>query len=200
MLCTACGRRSPGGSLACPSCGEGGAGDEVTVLGPDLPGGMVPLDPRLSTTLVDRYRILSLLGRGGAGAVYRARDQMVGEDCAIKFLQPDVAADPHQVARFKRELLASRKVNHPNVIRLHDLGVSGRELFISMELLSGGSLAARLEKRPLPVQETCAIGAALARALGAVHEQGVVHRDLKPENVLFDGKGKPKLVDFGLAR
>lgn len=148
-----------------------------------------------------RYELLEVLGRGGVGVVYRARDRALDEILAIKLLAGPSSGDAQEIERFKREIITARKITHPNVIRIHELGFSGTEAFISMELLPGGTLADVIEKEsPIPVRRAVDIAIGVCEGLEAAHAQGIVHRDLKPDNVLFDAGGNPKLVDFGLAR
>lgn len=158
-------------------------------------------DPRAPTErIAGRYELEGLLGQGGMGMVYRARDLELGEYVAIKMLAPTLVEDPQNVDRLKTEILTTRKISHPNVIRLHDFGLAGRDPFISMELLEGGTLADRLEDGLLPIGQAVEIAIGIVEGLAAAHALGIVHRDVKPQNVLFDGTGRPKIVDFGLAR
>ena len=184
------------------SCGHS-FGAAPTFAGPDLPPGLssgLATDSLAGRVIAERYVIGGLLGKGGVGAVYRARDKVVNEDIAIKVLQESPSRDPMELDRFRRELVTARKVSHPNVIRIHDMGVLGAEFFISMELLEGGSLAALLRKGVPNISRAVAIAIGICEGLHAAHLQGVVHRDIKPDNVMFDLKGVPKLMDFGLAR
>lgn len=150
--------------------------------------------------IAGRYAVESLLGSGGAGIVYRAKDKIVNEDIAVKVMQENLERDPYEVERFRRELVTARKVSHPNVIRIHDMGPFGNAFFISMELLEGGSLGDLLRKGPVAIPRAIEIAIGVCDGLQAAHLQSVIHRDLKPDNVLFDLNGVPKLVDFGLAR
>lgn len=150
--------------------------------------------------IAGRYKLQSILGRGGVGVVYRAHDLDLGEEIAIKVLQGQATRNTQDLERFKREIITARKITHANVIRIHDFGMSGEEAFISMELLSGGTLADRIEDGPLAWKEGLEIAVGICEGLEAAHQMGIIHRDIKPDNVLFDGAGRPKLVDFGLAR
>jgi tetratricopeptide (TPR) repeat protein len=148
-----------------------------------------------------RYRILALAGVGGMGMVYRAHDEQLGVDVALKVLRPEVAADPGFRERFRKELLLARQVSHRNAVRIHDLGVAGDLLFLTMDYVPGRSLRALLEEDgPLAPRQAVAIARQLAAALAAAHAEGVVHRDLKPANVLVDGGGRAFITDFGVAR
>ena len=148
-----------------------------------------------------RYEIIDLLGSGGMGVVYRARDRELDEVVALKALRPDrTTADPHAVERFRRELRLARRVSHPNVVRTHDIGEASGYRFITMEHVEGRSLADVLEPAGrLPAAVTVAIAKQLSRALASVHALGIIHRDLKPQNVLLTPQGEVKLTDFGVA-
>ena len=186
---------------------------------PKKPGGVEPLNPAGTATMVGgntgsgessithsvdtiagRYKLQSILGRGGVGVVYRARDLDLGEEIAIKVLQGQATKDAAELERFKREIITARKITHANVIRIHDFGMSGEEAYISMELLAGGTLADRIEDGPMELQKGLEITIGICEGLQAAHNIGIIHRDIKPDNVLFDNVGRPKLVDFGLAR
>jgi len=148
-----------------------------------------------------RYEIIDLLGSGGMGVVYRARDRELDEVVALKALRPDgTTADPHAVERFRRELRLARRVSHPNVVRTHDIGEASGYRFITMEHVEGRSLADVLERAGrLPAAVTVGIAKQLSRALASVHALGIIHRDLKPQNVLLTPLGEVKLTDFGVA-
>ncbi|HEX5131053.1 MAG TPA: serine/threonine-protein kinase, partial [Candidatus Krumholzibacteria bacterium] len=145
------------------------------------------------------YEILSPLGAGGMGEVYRARDTRLGRDVAIKVLPEHLSAHPEVRARFEREAKTVSALNHPNICTLFDVGREGDVDFIVMELIDGETLATRLQKGPLPINEVLRIGSEIADALDQAHRAGVVHRDLKPGNVMLTRAGA-KLMDFGLAR
>ena len=148
---------------------------------------------------VGPYELLEELGRGGMGAVYRARHLKTGQECALKTLHQGGDAEDQQ--RFRREADLAWQLEHPGIVRVLDVGSDGPLRYLGLELLSGGSLQTRLARQgPLPIAEVLRIGAALADALQHAHEGGVLHRDLKPANVILDGAGDPKLADFGLAQ
>ncbi|HEU5059736.1 MAG TPA: serine/threonine-protein kinase, partial [Kofleriaceae bacterium] len=148
-----------------------------------------------------RYRLLELIGRGGMGAVYRARDLSLDADIAVKVLDREVAADPKRVEYFRNEVRTARKVTHPNVCRLHDLVEADGLWLITMQHVDGASLADRLrDDGVLPVPEALRILRDVAAGLGAAHAAGVVHRDLKPANILLAAGDQHAIVaDFGIA-
>jgi Tol biopolymer transport system component len=156
----------------------------------------MPLTPG---TRLGPYEILAPLGAGGMGEVYRARDTRLGRDVAIKVLPEQLSQAPEVRARFEREARAVSALNHPHICVLHDVGREGEIDFLVMELLEGETLAARIEKGPLPLEQALKIGSEIAGALDRAHRAGVVHRDLKPGNVMLTKSGA-KLLDFGLAR
>ena len=149
--------------------------------------------------IAGRYELKAILGTGGTGVVYRALDHELNEEVAIKILPPAKAGEG-DVSRLKREVIAARKITHPNVIRLHEFGLNDREGYLSMEILPGGSLWDRSAKGPIPLDEALRIAIGVCDGLAAAHAEGIIHRDVKPQNVLFDKSGRPKIVDFGLAR
>ncbi len=145
------------------------------------------------------YEILSPLGSGGMGEVYRARDARLGRDVAIKVLPEHLSLHPEVRARFEREAKTVSSLNHPNICTLFDVGREGDKDYLVMELVEGESLAQRLAKGALPMGDVLRIGAQIADALDRAHRAGVIHRDLKPANVML-AKNGAKLMDFGLAR
>ena len=148
------------------------------------------------------YRILGLLGRGGMAAVYRAEDERLEREVALKVLPPEFAWDPDRVERFEREVRAAAKLTHPNIVTVHEFGRDGDQPFYTMALMRGGDLKARIRAHPegMPPEEAREIALAVARALAYAHGEGFVHRDVKPENILFGQDGAPQLTDFGIAR
>lgn len=146
------------------------------------------------------YEILSSIGAGGMGEVYRARDARLARDVAIKVLPSDLATDPVARARFEREARAVAALSHPNILAIHDFGVQGNMAYAVLELLVGETLRQRLTRAPIPLRKTVEMAAQIARALSAAHEHGIAHRDLKPENVFICTDGHVKILDFGLAR
>ena len=147
-----------------------------------------------------RYRIVSLLGRGGMGEVYRADDLKLGQPVALKFLPPSLERDPGLVERLLREVRTARQVAHPNVCRVWDVGEHDGAHFLSMEYVDGEALALLLKRiGRLPREKALDVARQICAGLAAAHDQGVVHRDLKPANVMIDGHGQVRIADFGLA-
>ena len=151
-------------------------------------------------TRLGPYEILSPLGAGGMGEVYRARDTRLDRDVAIKVLPQSVAGDPAALARFEREAKAVAALSHPNILAIHDVGTPDGITYAVMELLEGESLRQRLQEGPLPQRKALEIAREIALGLAAAHEKGIVHRDLKPENLFVTSDGRVKILDFGLAR
>ncbi len=145
------------------------------------------------------YEILSPLGAGGMGEVYRARDAKLNRDVAIKVL-PEAVADGERLARFQREAQVLASLNHPHIAAIYGLEKSGHVEALVLELVEGETLAERIGAGPIPVDEALAIARQIADALEAAHEKGIVHRDLKPANVKVTPEGKVKVLDFGLAK
>jgi eukaryotic-like serine/threonine-protein kinase len=146
------------------------------------------------------YEILSLIGVGGMGEVYRARDTTLGREVALKLLPPELSADPERLSRLDREARLLASLNHPRIATLYGLEQSDGKRFLVMELVPGVTLADRLERGPLPRIEALEVCRQIAEGLEAAHEKGVVHRDLKPANVKVTPDGQVKLLDFGLAK
>ncbi len=157
----------------------------------------MPLKPG---SRVGTYEILSALGAGGMGEVYRARDHRLGRDIALKVLPAEVSADDGRLARFEREARTVAGLNHPNIVVLYGIEDDGRTRFLTMELVEGGSLEQSIEPGGLPVPRVIELGGAMADALAAAHAKGVVHRDFKPANVMLTLDGRVKVLDFGLAK
>jgi serine/threonine protein kinase/Tfp pilus assembly protein PilF len=153
------------------------------------------------TVLGNRYEILQVLGRGGMGAVYKARDREVNRVVALKVIRPDLAGNSSIIERFKQELILSREVTHKNVVRIYDLGDADGVKFITMEFVEGNDLrSVILEKKKFSPSEAVEIMLQICRALEAAHTVGVIHRDLKPQNIMRDNQGRIVVMDFGLAR
>src|SRR5208283_4571614 len=148
-----------------------------------------------------RYEILTVLGQGGMGAVYKARDCELDRMIALKVIRPELATDPAILQRFKQELILARNITHKNVVRIFDLGEAEGIRFISMEYVDGEDLRTLLRREgKLPPKEAAAVVEQVCRALDAAHSEGVIHRDLKPQNIMRDKNGRIVVMDFGLAR
>ena len=163
----------------------------------DIPNGdadLLPIGTRLGP-----YEILALLGQGGMGTVYKARDSRLDRFVAIKLLRVDIADRPEIHERFVREARTIAGLNHPHICTLHDVGQQDHADFLVMEYLEGETLAQRLERGPLPLEEVLRYVAEIADALDKAHSKGVIHRDLKPGNIMLTSTGS-KLLDFGLAK
>jgi serine/threonine protein kinase/Tol biopolymer transport system component len=151
-------------------------------------------------TRLGPYEILSPIGAGGMGEVYKARDTKLGRDVAVKVLPEAVAQSPDVLARFEREARAVAALNHPNILGIYDFGREGGVAYAVMELLEGEDLRARLENGALPQRKAVETAIQIAKGLAAAHEKGVIHRDLKPENLFLTLDGRVKILDFGLAK
>src|SRR5262245_32274322 len=150
-------------------------------------------------TRLGSYEVIDSLGSGGMGEVYRARDIRLDRLVAIKVLPEPFVADPDRVSRFQREAKALAALNHPNIVAIHDVGVSGATTYAVMELLDGQTLRDRLGAGLLPPRKAADYAAQIARGLAEAHARGIVHRDLKPQNVVVSPDGRVKVLDFGLA-
>ena len=162
---------------------------------PHRQAGRIPAVTRLGP-----YEVIALLGEGGMGQVYRARDPRLGREVAIKVVTPERAGDAAALERFEREARAVAALSHPNILAIFDVGADNGTTYLVTELLKGESLRARLLRGPLPWRKAAEIGGAIAAGLAAAHERGVVHRDIKPENLFLTADGHVKILDFGLAR
>jgi eukaryotic-like serine/threonine-protein kinase len=157
----------------------------------------MPLTPG---TKLEPYEIVSPLGAGGMGEVYRARDARLGRDVALKILPESFAQDADRLHRFEQEARAVAALNHPNILAVFDIGRHSGSPFLVSELLEGESLRAVLDRGALPQRKTIEYGVQIAHGLAAAHDKGIVHRDLKPENIFVTKDGRIKILDFGLAK
>ena len=223
--CPACAREIPPDKDSCPACGAGlddsfaetrrlaesppparaKSGDGQQARGQSASatpshdslgrGRFVP-----GTMLAGRYRIVSLLGRGGMGEVYQAEDLKLEQPVALKFLPESLSADGAALARLYREVRVARQISHRNVCRVYDIGESEGQHFISMEYVKGEELSSLLRRiGRLPADKAVEVARQLCAGLAAAHEAGVLHRDLKPGNVMLDERGNVRVTDFGLA-
>jgi eukaryotic-like serine/threonine-protein kinase len=151
-------------------------------------------------TRLGPYEILSPLGAGGMGEVYRARDTRLGRDVAIKVLPEGLAGSPEALARFASEARAVAALSHPNILALFDVGETDGVHYAVSELLEGETLRTAMAHGPMPPRRALDVARDIADGLAAAHEKGIVHRDVKPENVFLTKDGRTKVLDFGLAR
>ena len=156
--------------------------------------------PLTAGAKLDGYEIVGLLGAGGMGEVYRARDPALKREVAIKILPSFVSQDSDRLHRFEQEAQAAAALNHPNILAVYRFGVFEGAPYLVSELLEGGTLRQLLQRGPLPVRKTIDYAIQIAHRLAAAHEQGIVHRDLKPENLFVTKDGRIKILDFGLAK
>jgi serine/threonine-protein kinase len=216
VKCSRCSADNPGDSLFCARCGAS--------LTARSPASEIPTEASIAASLAarrpstltsdsseegrfvpgtllgDRYRIISLLGAGGMGEVYRATDLKLGQAVALKFLPEEMARDPKALGRFHNEIRIARQVAHPNVCRVYDLGEAEGHPYLSMEYVDGEDLHSLLRRiGRLPSDKAIEIARKLCAGLAAAHDRGVLHRDLKPSNIMIDGRGQVLITDFGLA-
>ena len=151
-------------------------------------------------TRLGPYEILSAIGAGGMGEVYKARDTKLDRDVAIKILPEAFAADAERVARFQREAKTLAALNHPNIAQIFGLEQAGDVHALAMELVAGDDLSQRIARGAIPLDDALPIARQIAEALEAAHEQGIIHRDLKPANIKVRSDGTVKVLDFGLAK
>ncbi len=217
-FCTSCSRQIPEDSRLCPYCSVAVGRGLATPTGPQAEGPSLARMPTLpakstwdsefvthgqflpGTKLTERYRVVSMIGKGGMGEVYRADDLELGQSVALKFLPREFAADPQRLERFRKEVRIARQIAHPNVCRVYDIAQADGRYFLSMEYVDGEDLSAVLRRMGRPSKEKAIeISRQLCAGLAAAHANDVLHRDLKPANVMIDGRGRVRITDFGLA-
>ena len=206
-VCQHCGK--PLGAKAieglCPECfmkvGLGTASDPAAGEPPPAKANrFIPPTPEQLSPHFPQLEILGLIGQGGMGAVYRARQRQLDRLIALKILPAEVSQDPAFAERFMREARALARLNHPNIVAVHDFGQADGFYYFLMEFIDGATLRQVLAEGKLSPREALAIVPQLCAGLQYAHDQGVVHRDIKPENILLDKTGRVKIADFGLAR
>jgi len=150
--------------------------------------------------IVGHYRVLEKIGAGGMGEVFRARDERLGRDVALKLIRPASSDNPDHLRRFEQEARAAAALNHPNILAIYDVGFEGTTPFIVSELLKGKTLRQRFSEGPIPIREAADYALQIAHGLTAAHDRLIVHRDLKPENLFLTDDGRVKILDFGVAK
>jgi tRNA A-37 threonylcarbamoyl transferase component Bud32 len=207
-LCPHCGGELPADAPEglCPEClfrrsveGHGAGPDPSGDTGPYGRGFVQPAPPALAAHF-PQLEILELVGKGGMGAVYRARQPALDRTVAVKVLPPEVARDPTFAERFCREARSLARFNHPNIVTVYDFGEAGGFCYIVMEFAAGRNLRQMLRAGALSEDQVLRVVAQVCDALQYAHDLGVVHRDIKPENILLDAHGRVKIADFGLAK
>ncbi len=149
---------------------------------------------------VGHYRVLEKIGAGGMGEVFRARDERLGREVALKLIRPACSDNPDHLRRFEQEARAAAALNHPNILAIYDVGFEGTTPYIVTELLHGKTLRQRLAEGPIPLREASDFALQVAQGLTAAHERHIVHRDLKPENLFITEDDRVKILDFGVAK
>jgi len=155
--------------------------------------------PTLAGSTIGHFEVISLIGQGGMGAVYRARDTHLGRTVALKLLGPSLLGDTQSHSRFIREARLAATLDHPNICTVFDVGESQGHHFIAMQLVEGQTLRHVIDGRPMPVESLLSIASQIADAMAAAHHQEIIHRDIKPENIIISPAGQIKVLDFGLA-
>jgi Tol biopolymer transport system component len=200
LKCPKCHSENPDTSRFCSNCAT-----QLTHAGPlsdSLTKTLETLVHALAngTLVAGKYRVIGEIGRGGMGVVYRAHDEALARDVAIKVLPPEFASDSERLRRFEQEAKAAGQLNHPNILVVYDVGTHKGAPYIVTELLEGESLRERLSSGALPVRKATETTVQIAQGLSAAHEKGIIHRDLKPDNVFLTKDGHVKILDFGLAK
>ena len=206
-ICHSCGKpiaaNAPEG--LCPECllkAAMGSGVDIgpeTETGPKRPAFVPPAVEELARNFPD-LEILELIGKGGMGAVYKARQKKLDRIVALKILPPDIGQEPAFAARFTREAQALAKLNHPGIVTLYEFGEANGQFYFLMEFVDGVNLCQLLQGERISAREALAIVPQICDSLQFAHDQGIVHRDIKPENILLDRRGRVKVADFGLAK
>src|SRR5580700_3416521 len=154
----------------------------------------------MTDQVIGHYRVIEKIGSGAMGEVFRARDERLGRDVALKLIRPASSANPDHLRRFELEARAAAALNHPNIVAVYDVGFDQGFPYIVCELLEGKTLRKRLADGPLPVRKTIDYSLQLVQGLIAAHDRRIIHRDLKPENLFVTGDSRVKILDFGVAK
>ena len=186
-------------SLLEHSLETGSAFDQAVIETVDLEGSFLTSPVVLGHTL-GHYRIISKIGEGGMGEVYRATDTRLGRDVAIKILPKAFTRDPERLARFEREARVLASLNHPNIATIHGIEEAEGVRYLVLELLDGVTIRSKLLEGALPIKTLVRLAAQIAEGLAKAHEAGIIHRDLKPDNLMLSDDGFIKILDFGLAK
>ena len=191
MMCPKCHSDNPAGAVFCAKCAaklETGAKISAT-----RTLETTPEELGKGELFAGRFELIEELGAGGMGIVYRAYDKQVGEEIALKILHPEIALDERTVDRFRNEIKLARRISHRNVCRMHELHEDGKQLFITMEYVSGQDLKGLIrETKGLTAGKAISIAKQVAEGLCEAHNLGVIHRDLKPQNIMVDKEGTPR--------
>ena len=200
--CPRCGADLQVGSTGgvCPRCAAGLLEATQTEIPGEGASGFTPPTVAELAAKFPQLEILGLLGRGGMGAVYQARQKELDRLVALKILPPDIGRDAAFAERFTREARALAKLNHPGIVTIYDFGRADGLYFFLMEFVDGMNLRELLHRQRISAREALAIVPQICDALQYAHDQGIVHRDIKPENLLIDRRGRVKVADFGLAK
>jgi len=166
----------------------------------DMASDMVTANQSLAGRRIDHYEVLSLIGKGGMGEVYRARDLRLDRTVALKLLASPSTGDTQSHSRFLREARLAATLDHPNICTVFDVGESDGRMFIAMQYVEGRSLRQVIDGRPMSTDALLRIAIQISDALAAAHHREIIHRDIKPENVIISQTGQAKVLDFGLAR
>lgn len=194
MLCNLCGGENRDSAKFCDRCG-GALDSTVTRTGVD------PELDAIRTAFDDRFTVESLLGRGGMGSVFKARELTLDRYVALKIVPDARRHDSQFVDRFRREARIAARLRHPRIVSVHEVGTLGGFPYFSMDFIEGSTLRSVVARRgPLPAEDAISVTVEICRAVGHAHAKGVIHRDLKPENVMIDTEGDVFVMDFGLAR